>query len=104
MQVENDYLFSFLTRCLPESDAVSFTEPVTVSELMVAAFATDAYNGSRSVKPWRKLLIFLGLFVILFLRDSKNKRKSGISEPLNAQLSTKSSHQILKSINTVGRY
>lgn len=104
MQVENDYLCSFLTICLPDSDAVSFTEPVTVSEFMVAAFATDAYDGSRSVEPCRKPLIFLGLFVILFPRALKNKRKFRTSEPLNAQPSTKSSHQIFKSINTVGGY
>lgn len=71
MQVESDYLCSFLTIRLPESDAVSFTEPVTVSELMVAAFATDAYDGSRSVEPRRKLLIFLGLFVIFVPRGFK---------------------------------
>lgn len=56
----------------------------------------------KAIKPGRKMLIIAGLFVILFPKASKGNRKIGISGPLNAQLSTKSHHQIFKSINTVG--
>lgn len=56
----------------------------------------------KTIKPGRKMLVITGLFVILFPKASKGNRRTGISEPLNAHLSTKSHHQIFKSINTVG--
>lgn len=106
MQVEN-YLCSFLTTTWrpSQSDSPSVRDSIrehVVSVLVGVVFAGAAHSGSRSVKPGRKMLRFTGLFVTLLPMASKGKRKIGISEPLNAQLSTKSSHQIFKSINTVG--
>lgn len=111
VQLENDYPCSFLTvtqcfpaRCYIFCSACDSIRKQVVSVLMTTVFATDAYSDSRPVKPWRKLLRFVGLIVILLPRASKGKRKIGISGPLNTQQSTKSSCQIFKSINTVGRY
>lgn len=111
MQVENDYpcSFSTVTRCLPVRcyifcSACDSIRKQVVSVLITTVFVTDAYSRSRPVKPWRKLLRFVGLFVILLPRALKGKRKIEISEPLNTQQSTKSSCQMFKSINTVGRY
>lgn len=106
VQVENDYpcSFSTVTRCLPARCYIFCSAYDSIRKQVVSVLMTDAYSGSRPVKSWRKLLRFVGLIVILLPRASKGKRKIGISEPLNAQQSTKSSCQIFKSVNTVGRY
>lgn len=94
------YKMTSISRMLSLSGSIGSR---AVPVLVWAVFATTAHNGSRTAKPGRTMVRFTGLFVILCPRASKGKRKIGLSEPLNAQLSTKSSHHIFKSINTAGR-